>query len=117
MSLLHEIRHQPPHIRKLMFGLSIITTVSLVGMIWFQSFQSNMYALLNPETINPEDQRYYAVVDEKTKSPFALMKGAFKDVSASIFGIFGEDSGDTAPARPTPGSSVRALPLPLSEPK
>jgi len=31
-----------------MFGLSVFITVLLVVMIWFRSFQRNLYALMNP---------------------------------------------------------------------
>lgn len=36
-------------IRGIMFAFSVVTVLSLVGTIWFQSFQANLYALLNPE--------------------------------------------------------------------
>ncbi len=32
-----------------MFAFSVVTALSVVGTIWFQSFQTNLYALLNPE--------------------------------------------------------------------
>ncbi len=119
MSLLHEIRRQPLHIRKLMFGLSVITTLSLGGMIWFHSFQSNMYALLNPGEVNPEDERFYADVEKKTQSPFVFLKDTFVGAGASILGIFGRDGtteeGDVS-STPWP-SSVKPRALPLSDPR
>ena len=110
MALIHDIRNQPRHIRKLMFGLSVITTVSLVGMIWFNSFQNNMYALLNPAEENP-DQSQFAQAPQ-VKSPLASMKDAFKSAGASIMGLFGSEK--DAEIQPTPFEG-KARSFPLSE--
>ena len=48
MSFLDESRKQPQHHREIMFGLCVITTISLVGMVWYNSFEKNLYVLLNP---------------------------------------------------------------------
>ena len=47
MSLLTEIRKQSLLVRGLMFGLSVITTISLVAIVWFNSFQRDLVALNN----------------------------------------------------------------------
>lgn len=49
MKFLDDIRKQPQGIREIMFGLSVFITVLLIGMIWFRSFQKNLYVLMNPE--------------------------------------------------------------------
>src|SRR3972149_328687 len=49
MTLLQHIKRQPPMIRGIMFAFSVVTALSVVGTIWVQSFQTNLYALLNPE--------------------------------------------------------------------
>ena len=36
-------------IRGIMFVFSVVTVLSFVGAVWFQSFQANLYALLNPD--------------------------------------------------------------------
>ena len=41
-----------------MFSLCVVTTVSLVGMVWYNSFEKNLYVLLNPGDIT--DQRNLA---------------------------------------------------------
>lgn len=50
MSFLKDIRKQPEHIRKIMFGLSVITTFSFVGIIWFNSLQKTLVALMNTDS-------------------------------------------------------------------
>ena len=49
MSFLDEIKKQPRETREIMFGLSVFITILLVGMVWFRSFQRNLYVLMNPE--------------------------------------------------------------------
>ena len=49
MSFLNDIKKQPQHVREIMFGLAVFITVLLIGMVWFRSFQTNLYVLMNPE--------------------------------------------------------------------
>lgn len=85
--MLKDIQSQPQYVREIMFGLSVITTVSLVGMIWFHSFQKDMYALLNPEEMNT--QKFIA--QENQKSLFGNLSGTFSDLGAALSGILGSD--------------------------
>lgn len=71
-----------------MFGLCVITTVSLVGMVWFDSFKKDTYALLNPEDIKQER----LLAQENQMSLFGNLSEAFKDIGATISGFWGSDS-------------------------
>ena len=64
-----------------MFALSVVTSVSLIGMIWFNSFQKNLYVMLNPEQAT--DQRLFA--DNYTyPSLLSSIFQAGKNMKASI---------------------------------
>ena len=112
--MLKDIQNQPQHIREIMFGLSVVTTVSLVGMIWFSSFQNDMYALLNPEEANTEK----FLAQENQKSLFGNLAGTFSDLGAALSGILGSDE---PPAQKDSGvekaSADKVYLLPLSEEK
>lgn len=114
MPLLDEIRKQPRHIREIMFGLSVITTLSLVGLVWASSFQNSMYALLNPAEESPASSRHLA--DEQSSSPLALLGRFWQDMRASIVGLFeGGDAGSgeerTVPERGFETPAARTLPV------
>ena len=47
MSFFHEIKKQSLVVRQIMFGLCAITTISLVGMIWYRSFETKLYVLMD----------------------------------------------------------------------
>ena len=51
---LESIHAQPQNVREIMFGLSVVIAVSLVGTIWFKDFKKDMYTLLNPEDVQQE---------------------------------------------------------------
>ena len=53
--IIHEIRQQPHHIRELATVLCTVAVVAIVGLVWFHSFQKDMYAMLNP-TAEPQAQ-------------------------------------------------------------
>lgn len=94
-----------------MFGLCIITAVSLVGAIWFQSFQRDIFALLNPE--EAMEEKFFASVEQKTI--FENLGEAFKDLGALFGGFLGsremseDDLGQGI--EKTPEDRVYLLPL------
>ena len=106
MSFLDELRKQPKHHRELMFGLCVVTTFSLVGMVWYNSFEKNLYVLLNPEEVT--DQRNLATANggapskagaENKNVPSLLgdIGQTGKDLKASFYNIFnltGDDKKD-----------------------
>ena len=71
-----------------MFGLCVVTTVSLAGMVWFNSFKKDTYALLNPEDVQQE--RFLA--QENQTSLFGNLSETFKDIGATISGFWGSNS-------------------------
>ena len=125
MSFLHEIRKQPQHHREIMFGLCVITTISLVGMVWYNSFEKNLYVLLNPgENV---DQRYLATANggtvAETKNIPSLLGDIGKtgqDLKAAFLNIFnltGNDKKDIIIENTNNNDSERVYTLPLSEKK
>ena len=64
-----------------MFGVCVIASVSVVGLIWLNSFEKNLYSLLNPD--QQTEQRSFAE-SENYLTPFASLGRAGKDLVASI---------------------------------
>ena len=91
MSFLHEIRKQPRHHREIMFGLCVVTTISMVGMVWYNSFEKNLYALLNPGETT--DQRNLAE-NKDVPSLLGNISDTAKDLKASFYSIFNLTNGD-----------------------
>lgn len=82
MSVFHEIRKQPDHIREIFMWLSVVITTSIVGYVWIGSVSRDITALANP---GQTEQRTYAQKDGKAQT------------TASLFGNFGQSvSGLTA---------------------
>ncbi|OGN01892.1 MAG: hypothetical protein A3I26_02725 [Candidatus Yanofskybacteria bacterium RIFCSPLOWO2_02_FULL_43_10] len=116
MSFLDEIRKQPQHHREIMFGLCVVTAISLVGMVWYNSFEKNLYVLLNPG--ESTDQRYLA---ENKTAPSLLgdIGKTGQDLKAAFYNIFsltGSDKKDVI-ENTKAGEPVRVYTLPLSETK
>src|SRR3989339_1394094 len=89
MSILDEIREQPEHIRKIMFGFCVITTISIVGVIWYRSLEKNLFALLNPDEM--ANQPKYA---QTSSGLFGDIGSTFKDLGGTIFNFIGVDNED-----------------------
>jgi hypothetical protein len=115
MSFLHEIRKQPQHHREIMFGLCVVTTISLVGMVWYNSFQQNLYALLNPG--QGVDQTNLAQQTEP--SMFGGVAQVGQDLKAAFLSIFNLTGGskDINIVNTKAEDSGRVYTLPLSEKK
>ena len=116
MSFLDEIRKQPQHHREIMFGLCVVTTISLVGMVWYNSFEKNLYVLLNSG--ENTDQRYLA---ENKAIPSLLgdIGKTAQDLKASFYSILnltGNDKNDII-IENINNDSGRVYTLPLSEKK
>jgi len=117
MSLLNEIRNQSEGVRKAMFALSLIMILSLVGTMWFRSFQSNVYALLNTGEAPAGEQSQFA--DQKNdaandQTPFALIGSMFKGLGAQVSSLWIAPQGpapkdqDLAPIK---SGNARSLPI------
>ena len=92
MSLLDDIRKQPRHIREIMFGLCVVITLSFIGMIWFRSFEEDVFVLLNTdENIRA---KFYAE-REKNAPVYANLTKAMGELRATIYSTLGfiEDYG------------------------
>ncbi len=116
MSFLDEIRKQPQHHREIMFGLCVVTTISLVGMVWYNSFQKNLYVLLNPE--ESTNQRNLAE-NKNVPSLLGDIGKTGQDLKAAFFNIFnltGNEKKDII-IENTNNNSERVYTLPLSEKK
>ncbi len=87
MSFLDEIKRQPQYVREIMFGLCVVITVSLVGLVWFRSFEENLFVILNPE---PEKQaQFYAERDKRTPLVFANVTAALGNLRATVYSAMG----------------------------
>ncbi|MDP3697237.1 MAG: hypothetical protein Q8R55_04400 [Candidatus Taylorbacteria bacterium] len=87
MSFFDEIQKQPQHIREIMFGLCVITTVSVAGMIWFRSFEEDLFVLLNPE---PEKQeQFYTERSKRTPTIYAIVTKAVGNLRATLYDAMG----------------------------
>ena len=91
MSFLEEIRRQPQHHREIMFGLCVVTTISLVGMVWYNSFEKNLYVLLNPG--ENADQRYLAE-NKNVPSLLGDIGKTGQDLKATFLNIFNLNGND-----------------------
>ena len=86
MSLLDDIRKQPRHVREIMFGLCVVITVSLVGMIWFRSFEEDVFVMLN--TDKEIRAKFYAERD-KNAPLYANLTKAVGELRAVLYNAFG----------------------------
>lgn len=116
MSFLEEIKKQPRHVREMMFGFCVITTISIIGMIWFRSFEEDLFVLLNPES--EKQDKFYAERDKRTPAVYANITKAVGDLRANLYNVFGffEDynSGGLEIEKEYKG---KAYQLPISEDK
>ncbi len=85
MSFFDEIRKQPRHHRELMFGLSVVTAMSLVGMVWYNSFEKDLYTLLNP---GESMEGKFLAENKPVPSLFGNISQTGKDLMAGFYGIF-----------------------------
>ncbi len=85
MSFLDEIHKQPRHHREIMFGLCVVTTLSLIGMVWYNSFQKDLYALLNP---GQEAGQNVLAQGKNEPSMFGGFKQAGVDLKAAFLSVF-----------------------------
>ena len=117
MSFLEELRRQPRHHREIMFGLCVVTTISMVGMVWYNSFEKNLYVLLNPGEAT--DQRNLAE-NKNVPSLLGDIGQTAQDLKASFYSIFNLNNdnkkNDTVDDVKT-NDSGRVYTLPLSEKK
>ena len=113
-SLLEEIRKQPRMIRQVMFGSSVVIVVSLIGTVWFQSFERKLFVLMNPD--EGVQEKYFAAKDEEDATGFAFVGKLFGGLSATVSNFFGASGEGEIKVQKNPSpSTAPARPLPLSE--
>lgn len=114
MSILDEIRKQPEEVKDVMFFLSVFITVLAVGLVWFNSFQKNIYAIMNPE-----EAQQRALAAESYPSLFGYVGQSFGELSAFVSGFFKDENADPqedVPTTPAPSvESGQVYRLPLSD--
>lgn len=87
MSFLDDIRKQPRHIREIMFGFCVVITVSLVGLVWFRSFEKDLFVMLNPEL--EKQEKFYAERKKRTPLVYASVTKALGNLRATLYDAFG----------------------------
>ncbi len=107
--LLNEIRSQPEHIRHIMMWLCVVTTFSLVALVWFRTTEARLVAMLHPaETLETppadrfadrdlrklEEDRILAAKKDNAPSPFASIRDSFNLLRASIGELLGSSQAE-----------------------
>jgi hypothetical protein len=87
LSFLDEIRKQPDHVREIMFALCVVITISLVGLVWFRSFEEDIFVMLNPEP--DKQEQFYAEREKRTPTVYANVTAALGNLRASMYGALG----------------------------
>lgn len=87
MSFFDDIKKQPRHVREIMFGLCVVTTISLVGLIWFRSFEEDVFVLLNTDPA--KQAQFYAQRAGRTPTVYAAATKAFGNMRATMYSAFG----------------------------
>lgn len=71
-----------------MFGLSVFITVLLVGLVWFHSFQRNLYVLLNPED---GLEKALAVESAPVPSLFSYIGQSMGEIKGLVFSLLDQE--------------------------
>lgn len=87
MSFLDDIQKQPKHVREIMFALCAITTISLVGIVWFRSFEEDLFVMLNPQ--QDRQDKFYAERSGRTPAVYANLTKALGSLRANFYDAFG----------------------------
>lgn len=70
-----------------MFALCCVTTISLVGLIWFRSFEEDLFVLLNPE--QEKQDKFYAEREKRTPLVYATISEAVVNLRATLYDALG----------------------------
>jgi hypothetical protein len=88
--MLERIREQPQHVREMMFGFSVVISIALVGAVWFNGFQKDLYALLNEEEVAQE--RFFAQDSVEKNSIFSVLGKTLGDMGSVVSGLWGSNA-------------------------
>lgn len=112
---LDRIRSQPDHIRHIWAGLCTLVVGALVVSIWFHSFHTTAYALLNPDQAQQDGNA--PIFASQNQSLFASIAQTLKDGTAAIGQVWSALR-DTQPVRVQNNQPAadggQAYPLPVS---
>jgi len=87
MSFLDDIKKQPRHVREIMFGLCVVITISLVGLVWFRSFEEDIFVLMNTDSV--KQAQFYADRAGRTPTVYAAATKALDNLRAAMYGALG----------------------------
>ncbi|OGN10039.1 MAG: hypothetical protein A3J46_04230 [Candidatus Yanofskybacteria bacterium RIFCSPHIGHO2_02_FULL_41_11] len=110
MPLLEDIRNQPRHIREIMFGFCVVITVSLVGLIWFRSFEEDLFVLLNTDP--KKQEQFFAERSKNTPTLVASMRTSYDGLRAAISTLLLFEGGEEIENKKS-GSTDKPYLLPL----
>jgi hypothetical protein len=112
-ALIHEIRQQPHHVRELATILCTIAVVAVVALVWFHSFQKDIYAMLNPGDQPQAQDQLFA---QQSQSLFGSLISTLGEGKAQISALFSGKSGQTdiTNSSAQTDASAAAHPLPVS---
>lgn len=94
-----------------MFYLSVFITILLIGMVWFRSFQKNLYVLMNPEE---DAEKALAVENASVPSLFGFIWQSVGEVKGLVSGFLGDEvdtDGNLNRERKIESGKVYTLPL------
>jgi hypothetical protein len=113
--IIHEIRNQPHHIRELATMLCTIAVVAVVVLVWFRSFQKDIYALLNPSDEPQAQDQFFAQQSQSLFGSILSTLGSGKaQISAFLSGNGGESVIINNNNSVSGDSSTAPHPLPVS---
>lgn len=70
-----------------MFAFCVIITISLVGIVWFRSFEEDLFVMLNPEP--DKQERFYAEREQRTPLVYASVTSALSNLRATMYNALG----------------------------
>ena len=70
-----------------MFGLCVITTISLVGLVWFRSFEEDIFVLINTDPV--KQAQFYAERAGRTPTVYAVATKALGNLRATMYNALG----------------------------
>lgn len=114
-TIIHDIRQQPHHIREIATLLCTIVVVAVVVLLWFHSFQKDMYAMLNPGDQPAAQDQTFA---KQSQSMFSSIMSTINDGKAQISAFFSGSAGQTDISNNTQSTTDTSAsaphPLPIS---
>ena len=95
-----------------MFALCVVITISLVGIVWFRSFEEDLFVMLNSEQTDLE--RFYAEREKRTPLVYASVTQALGNLRATLYdalGFFEEYASQEVQVEEEYTGEVHELPL------